>query len=133
LRSETVPSLGALHEKFTRARLQEDVLKISQATSVVLMVAFFLYIWFCASSQHSIFDEVIEQDEHNDADRQIDMEKPKFTMTETVIALLLSLVCVTMLLVFLVEKIEYVVESGEHLVLTPSCQRRRVLFIDACE
>lgn len=111
--SEAVPDmLGALHQGFTEGKLQEDVLRISQATSVVLIVAFFLYVWYCASSQHSIFDEVIEMDEHNDADRDADEEKPKFTMTETILALATSIVIVTLLLVFLVENIEHVVESG---------------------
>jgi Ca2+:H+ antiporter len=114
LKSEAMPSLdfGILHEKFTEGKLQADILRISQTSSIVLIMAFFLYIWYCASSQHSIFDEVIEQDEHGDADREADMAKDKFTMTETVVALLISLVCVTLLLVFLVEKIEHVVDSG---------------------
>lgn len=113
LKSETVPDLlGALHERFTEGKLQEDVLRISQTTSIVLIIAFFLYIWYCASSQHSIFDEVIEMDEHNDADREADEAKPKFTMTETILALAVSIVVVTLLLVFLVDNIEHVVESG---------------------
>lgn len=113
LKGETVTDgLGAWHEKFTEGKLQTDVLKISQMTSIVLMIAFFLYIWYCASSQHSIFDEVIEMDEHRDADREQDMLKPKFTMTETMIALAVSIAIVTMLLIFLVERIEHVVEAG---------------------
>ncbi|KAJ0369033.1 hypothetical protein COL26b_010625 [Colletotrichum chrysophilum] len=116
LKAETWPELPGLrvtfHEKFTEGTLQADVLCISQATSIALIVAFFLYIWYQASSQHSIFDEVIEMDEHRDADREEDMEKPKFTMTETALALTISLVLVTLLLIFLVEGIEEVVESG---------------------
>lgn len=113
LKGETVGGgVGAWHEKFTEGKLQTDVLKISQMTSVVLMVAFFLYVWYCASSQHSIFDEVIEMDEHRDADREQDMLKKKFTMTETMIALAVSIAVVTMLLIFLVERIENVVEAG---------------------
>ncbi|KAH6889782.1 Sodium/calcium exchanger protein-domain-containing protein [Thelonectria olida] len=116
LKQETVPDIGhrlrILHESFTEGKLQDDVLRISQATSIALIVAFAMYIWFQASSQHSIFDEVIEMDEHQDADREADMEKPKFTMTETFIAIIISLVCVTLLLIFLVEKIEHVVEAG---------------------
>ncbi|KFA75824.1 hypothetical protein S40288_01949 [Stachybotrys chartarum IBT 40288] len=115
LKSETVPELPGLkvlHERFTESKLENDVLRISQATSIALIIAFVLYIWYQASSQHSIFDEVIEADEHRDADRETDMEKPKFTMTETVIALVISLTFVTLLLIFLVEKIEHVVESG---------------------
>ena len=76
------------------------------------MVAFLLYTWYQASSQHSIFDEVIEQDEHRDTDRHEDMAKPKFTMTEALLAIGLSLILVTVLLILLVEQIEHVVESG---------------------
>ncbi|KAF5669678.1 Ca2+:H+ antiporter [Fusarium circinatum] len=86
LKAEVVPDFPGfrvLHEKFTEA-----------------------------SSQHSIFDEVIEMDEHRDADREADMEKPKFTMTEAIVAILIALAFVTALLIFLVEKIEHVVESG---------------------
>ncbi|KAJ2900744.1 hypothetical protein MKZ38_002280 [Zalerion maritima] len=111
--SKTTDSgLRILHETFTRANLDADVLDISRATSIALIVAFLLYIWYCASSHHSIFDEVIEADEHRDADREEDLEKPKFTLTETALALVISLVCVTLLLIFLVDKIEDVVESG---------------------
>ncbi|KAK5997667.1 Vacuolar cation/proton exchanger 5 [Cladobotryum mycophilum] len=115
LKSEVVsdlPGFGVLHESFTEGKLQQDVLRISQATSIALIVAFFLYIWFQASSQHSIFDEVIEHDERQDTDREADMEKPKFTMTETIVALVISLTLVAVLLVFLVDGIEHVVESG---------------------
>ena len=106
------PTLGVLHDTFTKRKLQADVLQISRAASIALMFAFALYIWFCASSQHSLFDEVIEMDEHRDADREEDLQKPKFTMTETMVALGVSLVCVTLLLVFLVDEIEHVVRSG---------------------
>lgn len=116
LKPEVLPDFPGLrvafHKRFTEATLQADVLRISQATSIALIVAFILYIWYQASSQHGIFDEVIEMDEHRDADREEDMEKPKFTLTETVLALTISLVLVTLLLVFLVQGIEEVVESG---------------------
>ncbi|KAG7143252.1 Vacuolar calcium ion transporter like protein [Verticillium longisporum] len=115
LKSEVVPLLPGLpgpHEPFTERKLEDDVLSISQATSIALIVAFFLYIWYQASSQHSIFDEVIEADEHRDADREADAEKPKFTMTEALIAITIALVFVTLLLIFLVEEIEHVVEAG---------------------
>lgn len=115
LKSEAIPDLWGmriLHEEFTEKKLRADVLHISQATSIALIIAFAFYIWYQASSQHSIFDKVIEMDEHGDADREADMEKPKFTLTETVVALIISLTFVTLLLVFLVEQIEHVVESG---------------------
>jgi hypothetical protein len=70
------------------------------------------FIWYNARSQHSIFDEVLEADEHADLDRHDDLAKPKFTFTECAVALVLSLAIVTLLAVFLVERIEDVVESG---------------------
>lgn len=123
LKSETVrdaavvPGLGRIlllhgEDEFTKAKLLEDVLQISRATAIALMVAFLFYIWYQARSQHSIFDEVIEADEHADLDRGDDMEKAKFTMTEALVALAVSLVLVTVLLVLLVAQIEHVVETG---------------------
>ncbi|UNI19323.1 hypothetical protein JDV02_005514 [Purpureocillium takamizusanense] len=115
LKAEVVGELPGFRRPdwtFTDRKLREDVLRISQATSIALMVAFLLYTWYQASSRHSIFDEVIEQDEHRDTDRHEDMAKPKFTMTEALLAIALSLVLVTVLLVLLVEQIEHVVESG---------------------
>jgi Ca2+/H+ antiporter len=55
---------------------------------------------------------VLEADEHADLDRRDDLAKPKFTFTECVVALVLSLAIVTLLAVFLVERIEDVVEAG---------------------
>lgn len=103
---------SSLSGNFTLPKLNEDVLRISQATSITLIIAFFFYITYQATTQHGIFEEVIEADEHQDADRQTDMQKPKFTMTETLIALAASLAILVILLIFLVEEIEEVVESG---------------------
>ena len=109
LKSETV---SALHERFTQGKLQEDILYISRATSVVLIIAFVLYVIYSCTSAHSIFDEVIEMDEHRDADREEDMEKPKLTLTETSVTIVVSIALVAWLLVILVGEIEDVVEAG---------------------
>ncbi|KAF2681251.1 hypothetical protein K458DRAFT_310007 [Lentithecium fluviatile CBS 122367] len=111
LKSSTVPvAIG--HHTFTEKVLQHNVLRISQVTSIMLIIAFIIFIWYNARSQHSIFDEVLEADEHHDLDRHDDLAKPKFTFTECIVALVLSLVLVTLLAFFLVEHIEDVVESG---------------------
>lgn len=70
------------------------------------------YIYFNASSHHSFFDEVLGQDEHADLDREADLAKPKFTFTECAIAIVIAIALVTLLAVFLVERIDDVVESG---------------------
>lgn len=72
----------------------------------------FSFIFYNARSQHSIFDEVLEADEHADLDHHEDVAKPKFTFTECLVAIALSLGIVTMLAVFLVVRIEDVVEAG---------------------
>lgn len=81
--TETTGGLRILHEKFTPETLQRDILKISQVTSIVLIIAFGCYLWYNARSQHSIFDSVIEMDEHGDLDRHEDEAKQRFTGTET--------------------------------------------------
>ncbi len=116
LKSETV-TVGAgtivvRIAKFTEKQLQHDITKISQTTSVILMIAFFIYIWYNARSQHSIFDTILEADEHKDLDHHEDVRKAKYTYTECFVALLVALTLVTMLADFLVEKIDDVVEDG---------------------
>ncbi|CZT14893.1 related to vacuolar Ca2+/H+ antiporter [Ramularia collo-cygni] len=109
LKTETV---SILHEKFTNGKLHEDIMKISQGTSIVLLVAFALYIVYSCTSAHSIFDEVLEIDEHQDQDREQDAVKPKLTLTESLVAIAIAIVFVAWLLIILVGKIENVVERG---------------------
>ncbi|KAL8819445.1 MAG: hypothetical protein Q9223_002128 [Gallowayella weberi] len=107
-------SLGfvTLKEKFTTEALQRDILKISQLTSIVLIIAFGCYLFFNAQSQHSVLHEVIEMDEHHDLDSHEDQARMRYTGTETTVALIISLVFATLLLIYLVEQIEAVVHSG---------------------
>ena len=98
--------------KFTLQKLQDDVLKMSQATSVILILSFIVYLIFCARSQHSIFDAILEADELRDADHAYDAAKEKLTFTECVVAIVASLAFVTLLADFLVERIEVIVHDG---------------------
>lgn len=111
LKGSTVPvAIG--HHTFTDAVLQSNVLGISRITSILLIIAFIFFIFYNTHSQHTIFDSVLEADEHYDLDRASDLSKPKFTFTECFIALLLSLTLVTLLAILLVSRIESVVEAG---------------------
>lgn len=109
LKTETV---SALQESFTNGRLQQDIMKISQVTSIILIVAFILYTIYSCTSAHTIFDEVLETDEHQDADREQDAAKPKLTLTEALVAIVVAIAFVAWLLIILVGKIENVVERG---------------------
>ena len=109
LRGSTTSSEG---EGFTEVRLRNNTLKISQVTSIILIVAFLVYLWFNARSQESIFHEVLASDEERDTDRHRDLHKAKLTFTECIIALAISLTFVTLIAIFLVEEIRDVVEMG---------------------
>ncbi|PVH89473.1 vacuolar H+/Ca2+ exchanger [Cadophora sp. DSE1049] len=100
------------HHGFTDKKLEHDILGISRITSILLIIAFGMYIWYNARTNHSIFDEVLEQDEHDDLDHHVDLAKPKFTLTECMVAITGSIILVTVLAVFLVNRIEDVVEAG---------------------
>lgn len=64
------------------ANLDEEATRISRATAIVLLVAFFVYIYFQLRSHHSIYDDLLEQDEQRDEDRHLDLAKDKLTFTE---------------------------------------------------
>ena len=86
LKGETIVNMGGLrilHEKFTRETLDFDVLRISQITSILLIGAFVSYLVYNARSAHSIFDEVIESDEHRDSDRETDAARMRYSGIET--------------------------------------------------
>jgi len=73
--------------------------------------------------------ELLEADERTDQDRHRDMHKKKLTMTECIIALLFALTCVSLIAVFLVLEIEYVVsqlhisDSFMGLILVPLVEK----------
>ena len=98
-------------ESYTMADLNHDVLGISHGTAIILIIAFVIYVAYCAFSAHNVFDEILAIDEEKDADRHRDLKKKKFTMMECIIAIIISLACVGLVAVFLVEQIHYIVEE----------------------
>ncbi|RHZ58461.1 hydrogen/calcium exchanger domain-containing protein [Aspergillus thermomutatus] len=96
----------------TQQALDHSTLVISRSTSVILLVAFLMFLFYNLHSHHSIFDEVLENDEHRDEDRDEELQRTKLTLTECFVAIALSLTFVCMSAVFLVEEIESIVERG---------------------
>ncbi|EAL93060.1 hypothetical protein KXW98_007282 [Aspergillus fumigatus] len=92
--------------------LDHSTLVISRSTSVILLVAFIMFLFYNLHSHHSIFDEVLEKDEQRDEDREEELQRTKLTLTECLVAIAFSLTFVCMSAVFLVEEIEYIVETG---------------------
>jgi Ca2+:H+ antiporter len=69
------------------------------------------YLFFQMRTHHGIYDEILEGDEHKDADGLKDRFKPKLTLSESVLALVVSIACVSMIAVFLVTEIDFIVEN----------------------
>jgi Ca2+:H+ antiporter len=62
-------------------------------------------------SHHGLYEDLLHADEAKDADRHRDMYKAKLTFTECMVAILFAITCVSFMAVFLVEKIEYIVNE----------------------
>lgn len=88
----------------------ESVLKISRASAFILLIAFFVYIYFQIYSHHGLYDTVLNRDEDITEDHSY-LYKPKLTLTEAIIALLFALAMVSLMAVFLVDRIEVIVEN----------------------
>ncbi|OCK83039.1 hypothetical protein K432DRAFT_323055 [Lepidopterella palustris CBS 459.81] len=90
---------------------EAETLKISRGTAIILLFAFGVYTFFQTKTHHSIYAEVLEADEEKDADRHKDLAKDKLTLTECIVALVIALACVSLIAVFLVEQIPFIVEE----------------------
>jgi len=87
------------------------VLKISRATAIILMVAYGAFVFFQMRSHHGLYEEVLHADDAKDADKHRDQYKAKLTFTEAVVAIVFAITVVTFMSIFLVEKIEYIVDE----------------------
>jgi len=88
----------------------DNVLKISRASSFILLIAFFVFIWFQIFTHHGLYDTVLNRDEEITEDHSY-LYKPKLTLTEALVALALALAIVSIMAVFLVQRIEFIVEE----------------------
>ncbi|KKK13863.1 hypothetical protein ARAM_001533 [Aspergillus rambellii] len=95
----------------TEAELSHSALVISRATAIILLVAFLMFLFYNLHSHHTIFDEVLELDEHRDEDRDKEEKRAKLTLVECLVAIAIALTCVCMSAVFLVQEIEHIVHE----------------------
>jgi len=91
--------------------VDNKVLKISRATAIILLFAYGVYVFFQMRSHKGLYEEVLHADDKKDNDRTRDMYKAKLTLTESVIALVIAITCVSFMAIFLVERIEFIVEE----------------------
>lgn len=120
---------NSLTGRLTSDKLEQEAIKISHATAIVLLIAFGLYVWFQCRSHHGLYEDILEADEERDHDRHKDLRKAKLTMTEAIIGVVIAITFVAFMAIFLVQKIEYiVVERGisDHfmgLILVPVVEK----------
>ena len=82
---------------------------MSRAASIILIFGYLAFIFFQMRSHHGLYEDALHADDRKDADRHRDLRKEKLTFTEVIIALAISITCVTFMAIFLVEKIHYIV------------------------
>lgn len=95
-----------------KEELGDSSLQISRIVSVLLIIAYLVYVFFQARTHHGIYDAIFEYDEHRDQDKHKDANKDKLTLTECLVALTVSITLVSFMAVFLVEQIEPVIEGS---------------------
>jgi Ca2+:H+ antiporter len=91
--------------------IESEVLKISRAVAIIFLVGYLIYVWFQTKSHDGLFTEIFNRDEYRDKDRRRDLAKAKLTLTESILAMVIALACVSMIAVFLVLQIPYMVEE----------------------
>ena len=96
----------------TQTFVVDNATKVSRGVAIISLVAYLIYVAYQTISHDGLFHEIYEADEHKDLDRHEELRKPKFTLTEAFVALIISLACVSLIAIFLVEQIEFIVSRG---------------------
>ncbi|KAI1422312.1 Ca2+ transporter [Xylaria sp. FL1777] len=92
--------------------LDNRTTQISRVVSVLLLIAYIVFVWFQMRTHHGIYDAIFEHDEHRDLDKHKDKARDKLTLTECIISLIVSVALVTLIALALVHEIEPVVEES---------------------
>lgn len=94
------------------AMITHNSLLISRGVAIISLVGYVIYLGYQTISHDGLLHEIYEADEHKDNDRHEELAKPKLTLTEVLVALAISLACVSLIAVSLVQEIHYIVERG---------------------
>ncbi|KAI1877666.1 hypothetical protein JX265_003674 [Neoarthrinium moseri] len=97
--------------------IDHNVLNLSRAVAILLLIAYIVFVWFQTHTHHGIFTAMFEHDEARDHDREKDLDKDKLTLTECIIALVISIGLVTVIAYGLVQEIPILIE--EHHLTDP--------------
>ena len=84
---------------------------ISRGVAIISIVGFIIYLAFQTMSHDGLLHEIYEADDHMDKDRHEELKKPKLTLTEVIFALCISIACVALVAIALVQEIPHLVEE----------------------
>jgi Ca2+:H+ antiporter len=73
----------------TDSEIDQKSLDISRLISILLIVGYGFYVYFQAHTHHGIYDAIFRYDDHLDVDREEERVRPKLTLTETILALVM--------------------------------------------
>lgn len=79
--------------------------------AILLLVAYGVFIFFQTRTQHGLFTAIFEHDEARDHDRVKDANKAKLTLTECILALVVSVALVSIIAVILIDQLEPIIEE----------------------
>jgi Ca2+:H+ antiporter len=94
------------------AMITYNTMKISRGVAIISIIGYLIYLAYQTISHDGLFHEIYEADDHKDTDRHEELKKPKLTLTEVIVALLISIACVSLIAIALVNEIPYIVELG---------------------
>ncbi|EHK20248.1 Ca2+ transporter [Trichoderma virens Gv29-8] len=97
----------------TAEQIAHKTLSISRIVSVLLIIAYCVYVFFQARTHHGIYHAIFEMDEERDRDGHKDAAKDKLTMTECIVALSIAVALVTLIAITLVLQIEHIIEKSK--------------------
>ncbi|KAI0165691.1 hypothetical protein GGR57DRAFT_448381 [Xylariaceae sp. FL1272] len=104
-------SISTTVYNLTTDQIADRTTTISRIIAILLLIAYVVYAIFQIRTHHGIYDAIFEDDEKNDEDRHEEMRKKKLTLTECILALVISVGLVALLAFILVSEIEPIVEQ----------------------
>lgn len=95
----------ALSSTHTHEDLELRALRLSRVVAVVLLCAFFAYLWFQTRSHSGIYQDILREDDERPGRRR-GTNRMKLTLTESLVAIAIGVTFVSFMAVFLVQQIE---------------------------
>ncbi|KAL1633440.1 hypothetical protein SLS58_011071 [Diplodia intermedia] len=88
-----------------------DGLKISRGTAFILLASYMVYLWYQTNSHRSLYSDVFNHDLIVGDNHDKAVEEDKLSLSECVLALVISVTCVCCIAYLLVDQVHFIVEE----------------------